>query len=211
MLLLRDLRTSLDEAGASSNMLLVAGDARFANRTLVGALLDRADLRCRTRKDAVLCAPALPGTRRRYGQEPFTPAQVQQHEAYPRQTTRLWHGGPRRTLRYQERHDVLWRGGAQTRRLRLLVVAPSPSCRSRTGRRYCRRAVYLLTSDRTTPAVDLLQVYLNRCEIEVNHCEEKATLGLGRSATLECPERAAATRLGGRRPQRVVTGQSRGL
>jgi hypothetical protein len=39
----------------------------------------------------------------------------------------------------------------------------------------------LLTTDRRTPAIQLLQVYLDRGEMEVNHREEKTTWGVGQA------------------------------
>jgi hypothetical protein len=106
---------------------------------------------------------------------------VRQDEAVPWQCSKLWHGGKRRKLRYKEMPDVLWQNGAGPRRLRLLVVAPIPYRRTRHSRLCYRRSAYLLTTDRSTPTVQLLQVYLDRWEIEVNHREEKTTLGVGQA------------------------------
>jgi hypothetical protein len=76
---------------------------------------------------------------------------------------------------------VLWQSGAGSRPLRLLVVAPAPYRRTPRSRLSYRRAAYLLTTDRRTPAIQLLQVYLDRWEIEVNHREEKTILGVGQA------------------------------
>jgi DDE superfamily endonuclease len=179
--LLLGLRASLDQAGARTKALLIAGDGSFCNRTLFRMPLDRINLLCRTRADVRLCAPAPPGSRRRYAQEKFTPEQVRQSENIPWQSTKLWHGGKRRKLRYKEVEQVLWQSGAGLRPLRLLVVAPVPYRRTPRSRLAYRRSAYLLTTDRTTPAIQLLQVYLDRWEIEVNHREEKTTLGVGQA------------------------------
>jgi hypothetical protein len=40
----------------------------------------------------------------------------------------------------------LWQSGAGRRRLRLLIVAPVPYRRARTGRLYYRRPAFLLTT-----------------------------------------------------------------
>ena len=76
---------------------------------------------------------------------------------------------------------MLWQNGAGRRPLRLLVVAPVPYRRTPRSRLSYRRPAYLLTTDRSTPAIQLLQVYLDRWEIEVNHREEKTTLGVGQA------------------------------
>ena len=70
---------------------------------------------------------------------------------------------------------------AGPRRLRLWVVAPVPYRRTPHGRWYYRRPAYLLTTDQSTPAAQLLQVYLDRWEIEVHHRDEKSILGVGQA------------------------------
>jgi hypothetical protein len=179
--LLIGLRASLDRAGAQTKALLIAGDGSFCNRTLFRTPLDRIELLCRTRADVRLCAPAPPGSRRIYAQEKLTPEQVRQDEAVAWQSVQLWHGGKRRELRYKEVGNLLWQSGAGTRLLRLLVVAPIPYRRTKRSRLYYRRSAFLLTTDSRTPATQLLQVYLDRWEIEVNHRDEKTILGVGQA------------------------------
>jgi hypothetical protein len=179
--LLIGLRASLDQAGAQTKTLLIAGDGSFCHRTLFRTPLDRVELLCRTRADVRLCAPAPPGSRRKYAQEKFTPEQVRHDEAVLWQSVKLWHGGQRRKLRYKEVEPVLWQSGAGMRRLRLLVVAPIPYRRTKSSRLYYRRSAFLLTTDSITPARQLRPVYLDRWEIEVNHRDEKTTLGVGQA------------------------------
>jgi hypothetical protein len=179
--LLTGLRQSLDRAGVPQKRLLVAGDGSFCHRTLFRTPLDRIDLLCRTRADVRLCRPAPAGSRRRYDQEKFTPEQVRQDQAVAWQCSPLWPGGKRRKLRYKEVDWVLWQSGAGRRPLRLLVVAPVPYRRTPRSRLSYRRSAYLLTTDRSTPARQLLPVYLDRWEIEVNHRDEKTILGVGQA------------------------------
>jgi hypothetical protein len=179
--LLTGLRESLDRAGVSRKPLLVAGDGSFCNRALFRTPLECIDLLCRTRADLRLCYPAPAGSRRVYDAKKFTPEQVRQDESIVWQSTKLWHGGKRRKLRYKEVDRVLWQSGAGRRPLRLLVVAPVPYRRTPRSRLSYRRSAYLLTTDRSTPALQLLQVYLDRWEVEVNHREEKTTLGVGQA------------------------------
>jgi hypothetical protein len=61
----------------------------------------------------------------------------------------------------------------------LFVVAPVGYRTSKNGRKYYRQPAYLLTSDLTTPAEQLLQDYFDRWGIEVNHRDEKEILGVG--------------------------------
>ena len=46
---------------------------------------------------------------------------------------------------------------------------------------YYRDPAYLLTSDLKSPVKQLLQIYFDRWQIEVNHREEKDTLGVGQA------------------------------
>jgi hypothetical protein len=199
--LLIGLRRSLDQAGAPHKRLLVAGDGSFCNRALFRTPLDRIELLCRTRADLRLCRPASAGSRRTYDEEKFTPEHVRQEESIAWQSTKLWHGGKRRKLRYKEINLVLWQSGAGRRPLRLLVVAPVPYRRTLRSRLSYRRSAYLLTTDRSTPVIQLLQVYLDRWEIEVNHRDEKTILGVGQ-AQLWSPKSVA------RQPALVVAADS---
>jgi len=174
------LRQELDWAGGEKKILLLAGDGSFCNRTCLRAQRDRTELICRARKDAVLCFKATEGSRRFYSTEKFTPDEVRQEEG-PWKETKVFYGGKRRKVRYKEVAVVYWQGGAGRCPLRLLVVAPTPY-RKRKGRKlYYRRPAFLLTTDLTSSAKQLLQIYFDRWQIEVNHRDEKDTLGVGQA------------------------------
>ncbi len=76
---------------------------------------------------------------------------------------------------------MYWQGGARQRPLRLIVIAPTPYRKSKSKRLYYRDPAYLFTSDLRSPAKQLLQIYFDRWQIEVNHREEKDTLGVGQA------------------------------
>ncbi|MGD1100484.1 MAG: transposase [Terriglobia bacterium] len=178
---MQTLRTCLDEAGGRRRGWVLAVDASFCNRTVLGTPVPGVELIARTRKDAVLCFPASPGGRRVYAAEKFTPEQVRKNASIPWKTTQRFYGGKRRKIRYKEVPGILWQGGAQRRRLRLLVIAPTPY-RKRPSARLCyRQPAYLLTSIPQGHAPALLQIYFDRWQIEVNHREEKDTLGVGQA------------------------------
>lgn len=175
------LRQALDAAGGRAKTLLLAGDGSFANRTCLRAVLDRTDLIVRTRKDAVLCHQAAPGSRRFYDRAKFTPDQVRQDDTRPWRVTKLCYGGKRRTIRYKEVLAVHWQRGAARRPLRLFIVAPTPYWTRHRARRYYRQPAYLLTTDLRSGARAVLQIYVDRWQIEVNHRDEKDTLGVGQA------------------------------
>ena len=175
------LRQMLDEAGAANQILVLAADGSFCNRTVFSAPRDRTEIIARARKDAVLCFRVPQPSRRFYALDKFTPEQVRQDEAIPWQTTKLFYGGKRRRIRYKELPCLYWRTGARQQPLRLLVVAPTPYRNRQSGRLYYRRPAYLLTTDLGSSAKPLLQIYFDRWQIEVNHREEKDTLGVGQA------------------------------
>ena len=175
------LRTLLDEAGGTQKVLLLTVDGSFCNRTVWAKTVPGVELIARSRKDALLCRPAAAGTHRFYAVEKFTPEQVRQNDNIPWKTTKIFYGGKRRTVRYKEVSDVLWQGGARRRVLRLFVVAPTAYRKRKSARLYYRQPAYLLTSVLRGAAHTLLQTYFDRWQIEVNHREEKDTLGVGQA------------------------------
>jgi len=176
-----ELRRGMDQAGGQDKILVIAGDGSFCNRTVWPGIPVRVELIARARKDAVLCCPAPPDSRRVYDTTKFTPDEIRQDEKIPWQNTQLFYGGQWRTIRYKEVPQVLWQGGAKRRPLRLLVIAPTAYRKRQSGRLYYRQPAYLLTSVVQGYVCELLQIYLDRWQIEVNHREEKDTLGVGQA------------------------------
>jgi hypothetical protein len=179
--MLHALRAAVDAAGAPHKTLVLAGDGSFCNRTCVRAVVPRTALIVRMRKDAALCRPAPVGSSRFYGIETFTPEQLRQDPTQPWHDTKVCYGGKRRRIQYKEVARVHWRRGGGRRPLRILIVAPTPYWKRKSGRQYFRDPAYLVTTDLTSAVRRLLQIYFDRWQIEVNHREEKDTLGLGQA------------------------------
>lgn len=179
--IIQDLRSSVDQAGEPRKTLLMVGDGSFCNRTLFRAALDRTEIIARARSDAKLCRRADSSTSRFYSTAKFTPEQVRQNAGVPWHKARLFHGGQWRKLRYKEVTGIYWQSGAGRRPLRLFVVAPIPYWVPGRRRKYYRRPAFLLTTDLHGTAREMLQAYFDRWQIEVNHREEKDTLGVGQA------------------------------
>jgi hypothetical protein len=173
------LRQQLDEQGARERSLLAVVDGSFCNRTLFRAPLQRVSLLARCRKDARLCMPARERGRRKYAAEIFTPEQMRRDDGIAWKRARIHYAGKRRWIRYKILHTVLWRRGAATRPLRLIVIAPQPYRLSKHSRTYYREPAYLLTTDLMSSPRLLIQYYFDRWQIEVNHRDEKSLLGVG--------------------------------
>lgn len=177
----KQLRRQLDEAGGRHKVLVLAGDGSFCNRTCFGEIAERSVLLVRARKDAKLCFRAAEEERRFYAIEKFTPEQIRKDESRAFKTTKISYGGKRRKIRYKEVGGVYWQRGAKQRPLRVIVIAPTPYRKSKSKRLYYRDPAYLLTSDLHSSLKQLLQIYFDRWQIEVNHREEKDTLGVGQA------------------------------
>lgn len=178
--LLREQRERLDVLGHQGRLLLGLGDGSYCNRIVFRAAWERIAVVCRCRKDLRLCFRHQ-GKRRFYAQETFTPEEVYADRSIPWREARIHHGGKFRVARYKEVRGVLWQGGAGRKPLRLIVVAPTPYRKRKDGRKYYRKRAFLLTSDETTPAKQLLQPYFDRFQIEYNHRDEKDILGVGQA------------------------------
>jgi hypothetical protein len=179
--LIEGLRRQLDEQGARERSVLAVVDGSFCNRTLFRPLVERVNLLARCRKDARLCMPASEGGRRKYAVEIFTPEQVRTDDGIAWKRTRIHYAGKRRSIRYKVLHTVLWRRGAATRPLQLMVIAPQPYKLSKHSRTNYREPAYLLTTDRKSSSKLLIQYYVDRWHIEVNHRDEKSLLGVGQA------------------------------
>lgn len=177
----RQLRRELDQAGGVQKTLVLAGDGSFCNRTCFADIPDRTQLLVRARRDARLCLRASDGSRKFYAVEKFTPEQVRKDEAHGWKTTKIFYGGKRRKIRYKECARVYWQRGAKQRPLRLFVIAPTPYRKNQSKRLYYRDPAYLFTTDLKSSPRQLLQIYFDRWQIEVNHREEKDTLGVGQA------------------------------
>lgn len=175
----REVRERLNPRGGGARALVIAGDGSFCNRMVFRSAIDGVVWLSRARKDARVCFPAPTGSRRTYGTS-FTPEEVRHSDFVAYQSTRIFHGGQWREVRFKEVANVLWQRGAAQRRLRLIVVAPTPDKTSPNSRTYYRQAAYLLCTDPTDlPVQQLLQIYCDRWQIEVNHRELKEVFGGG--------------------------------
>jgi len=178
--LIDDLRKRYDALGAAAKRMVVALDGGFCNRVMFLAHLDRVTLLARCRKDAKLCFRATDPARPRmvYAKKKFTPEEVRKDESIPWREARVYFGGTHRVVRYKEVANVLWQGGAKTRPLRLLVIAPTPYRLSPGMPKYYRQPAYLLVTEHDTPNEQLIQCYCDRWQIEVNHRDEKQHIGI---------------------------------
>lgn len=175
------LRKHLDAKGLHDLLVLMLGDGSYTNRNVLLHLPERVEYLGRARGDMVLCSPAPVGGRKVYGDRLPTPNEVRQDPQKPWTETHLFYAGEMRRVRFKEMPEVLWQTGGKRRPLRVLIVAPTPyrAPKGAKKRWYYREPAYLLTTDLTTPAEELIQHYLARWQIEVEHRDLKSGLGVG--------------------------------
>jgi hypothetical protein len=176
----QQLRKDYDAAGVSDKTLLIVADGSFCNRTVFKADLDRTNIAARCRIDARLCLEDTTTSRRYYSVNTFTPQSVRQDESIEYHNALLYLGKKLRKVRYKKVDNVLWQRGAGRKKLRLIVIAPKPY-KSYGKKQNYKREAYLLTDNHDLSAETIIQEYINRWEIEVNHRDEKNNLGVGQA------------------------------
>ncbi|MFA7174967.1 MAG: hypothetical protein WC340_16460 [Kiritimatiellia bacterium] len=177
---MRRLRKDLDAAGASARIILFTLDGGFCNRKIFNAVQERCHVLARCRKDAKLCFtakdPAHP--RKKYADVKFTPESVLKDKTIPFRSGKFFIGGKYREIRFKEVRNVRWQRGAREKPLCLIVLAPIPYHLSPNSKANYREPAYLLTDANGLDLSKLIQAYIDRWGIEVNHRDEKQHLGV---------------------------------
>jgi hypothetical protein len=171
------LRKEMDDMGLQQIQLIVTVDGSFCNKICMSIDDSRIVIIARCRRSAKLCFPAPAGGRRVYGEQKFLPEEVRKDDTIPWQKETFFYGGQWREIRYKTVSNVLWQNGTRRKPLHLIVLAPMPYVRG--GRRHYRDPAYIFVTDLTIPVEFVIQIYLDRWQIEYNHRDEKSILGVG--------------------------------
>jgi len=180
---IRHLRQWLDEHGARQRQLWTVVDGSFTNSTVLKNLPENTVLVGRIRADAKLYH--LPeqqpsrGRRCSYGVQAPTPEQLRSDDAAPWQTVSVYYGGKRRKLRVKKLAPLRSRTAGEHQTLQLLVIAPTKYRLSKNSKVLYRKPAYIICTDPDAPIKQVVQHYLWRWDIEVNHRDEKTLLGVG--------------------------------
>jgi hypothetical protein len=178
-------RRQLDlQPGAADKWLIDAVDGSYANRTFFRGLPERTHVLARVRKDAKLRAYLPPEQRqgaRKYGPLLPTPLAWLADPNLPWQGCPLLIAGQFRTLQYKEFSGLCWPKVSADRPLRLILIKPAGYRLRKGSKLLYREPAFLLTTDLTTPAAELIAAYLARWEVEVNFRDEKTLLGVGQA------------------------------
>ena len=178
---LEEMRQAYDSAGVINKEMIAVCDGSFANKTVFGSNVERTSRVARCRKDLSLCFESKDSSRKFYGEDKFSPEKIRKDETLKWKSLKIFHGKKWREVDYKEVKDVLWQRGAKRKKLRLIVIRPIPYRKTKKGRTYYRQPAYLLSDNNDMPIELMIQMYFDRWQIEVNHREEKDTLGIGQA------------------------------
>jgi hypothetical protein len=179
-------RDQLDRQPNGESRLLVVGvDGSYTNKTVLRGLPPRTTLIGRIRKDAKLFHPPqdsqqpAKGRKLSYGQPVPTPEELRKDDSAPWQEVRAFAAGKLHTFRVKTVSPVLWAKAGPCMPLRVVVIAPV-SYRLRAGAKLLyRQPAYLICTDPDMPLAEVVQDYLWRWGIEVDHRDEKQLVGVG--------------------------------
>lgn len=174
---------SAENAGTAPELRVVV-DGSYTNKNVLRHLPASTTLIGRIRKDAKLSAKpgiqAARGRKRFYGADLPTPEQIRQDPNIPWITVRARASGKWRDFEVKTLSPVRWRAAGDMD-LRLVVIRPVGYRLRKGARRLYTRPAYLICTDPDLPLEDLLQEYIWRWDIEVNHRDEKTILGVGQA------------------------------
>lgn len=185
---LRSVRQELDERHDANGRVLVVGvDGGYTNKTVLKGLPPHTTLIGRVRKDAELFYPPQPaeqapvGTKRQYGKPAPRPESLRQDESVPWQEVQAFAAGQIRSFRVKTLESVLWKKAGANRRLRLVVIAPVGYRLRKGSKLLYRQPAFLICTDPKLPLAKVVQYYVWRWEVEVNHRDEKQLIGVGQA------------------------------
>jgi hypothetical protein len=157
----------------------VEGDGSFTNKTVMLNLPPNTQYVGRTRPDTTLQAPGntTKGGRIKYGATLDKPKGMATEEMLKVNLGKFHYAGAYREMKYLALGPVFRKTSTRDKLLRLMILEPVPYGKGES-RGYNERA-YLLTTDMSLPAEDLVAYYLMRWELENIHRIFKTTLGIG--------------------------------
>jgi hypothetical protein len=172
------------ENGGSTPALRVLVDGSYSNKNVLRKLPANTVLIGRIRKDAKLSAKpvgqAERGRRRIYGEDLPTPEQIRQDPTIPWVPLRVRVNGKWRQFEVKTLAPVRWRAAGEMD-LRLVVIRPVGFRPRKAARLSYTQPAYLICTDSDLGLEDIVQEYVWRWDIELNHRDQKTLLGVGQA------------------------------
>ena len=170
--------------GGSTPPLHLLVDGSYTNKATLRNLPENTTLIGRIRKDAKLSAkPAIRkprGRTRFYGEDLPTPEQLRQDPDIPWTKASVRASGKIRDFDVKMITPVRWRAAGEMD-LSVVVIRPKGFRPRKGARKSYTQPAYLICTDPSLPIEDILQEYVWRWDIEVNHRDEKTILGVGQA------------------------------
>jgi hypothetical protein len=164
--------------------LHVVVDGSYTNKKTLRHLPEKTTLIGRIRKDAKLSAQPEDqkprGREKFYGEDLPTPEQIRQDPDIPWVKVLARASGKTRQFEIKTIAPVRWRAAGEMD-LRLAVIRPVGYRLRQGARKLYTQPAYLICTDPDLPLEDILQEYIWRWDIEVNHRDEKTLLGVGQA------------------------------
>lgn len=179
---IQQLRKQFDQDNCH-RPLIICGDGGYTNETVIKNLPHQTTFIGRIRKDAKL--HHLPdhasgvGRNKVYGEQLPTPEQIRQSNDIPWQSVKAFAAGKPHQFDVKVIKPVRWRKAGGDFDLQLIVIRPLSYRLTKKSKLLYRQPAYLICTDPELDIETLLQAYLWRWEIEVNHKEEKSLIGCG--------------------------------
>jgi hypothetical protein len=167
--------------------LWVTVDGSYTNRTVLNNLPDRTVIIGRVRSDAKLFYPPLEsgmtglGRRKVYGTAAPTPDEIRCDDTIPWQTVSAFTSGRMHEFKVKVLKPLKWRGSGKLNTVQVMVIAPLRYRLSKGSSLLYRNPAYLICTDTSISAEEILQAYLWRWDIEINFRDEKTLLGIGQA------------------------------
>jgi hypothetical protein len=183
------IRNALDQRpGTRGRQFLLGVDGSYTNQILLKALPPRTTLIGRIRQDADLHLPLDANTKtngrpRKYGLKAPTPKQVLSNDSIPLQQIPCFAVGEIRNFKVKVFGPVFWSKAGPDKPLLLVVIKPVGYRLRKGSKLLYRQPAFLICTDPRLDLKTLVQAYVYRWEIEVNHHDEKSIIGVAQAQT----------------------------
>lgn len=183
------LRQGLDERPDTLlRQLLITVDGSYTNQVLLKSLPPRTTLIGRIRRDADLHLPLDPitgvnGRPRKYGSQAPTPKEILSNDEVAFQEVPCFAVGQMRTFNVKVFGPVFWRKAGHDKPLLLLMIRPVGYRLRKGSKLLYREPAFLICTDPHLDLQTIVQAYVYRWEIEVNHHDEKTVIGVAQAQT----------------------------
>jgi len=171
----------------TQRLLWIQGDGGYTNETVLKQLPPRTIYTGRVREDARLYHLPKPqdgaskGRKRVYGDPAPTPEQVRKDDTIPWQYVLVWAAGKLHAMRVKTLAPLRSTMAGEHHTLRLIVIEPLGYRLRNNSKILYRKPAYLICTDLSVSLQAIVQTYVWRWEIEVNHRDEKNILGVGQA------------------------------